>query len=698
MELKYLRRVDSFISKLKSSYDRIRRSRLFSAYVALTLVFCLLQATTELVAFMNDNAASSRFSSIIEQAQIPRRFAFLLPNNTILICDNIYGNQNCKVAGNTFETMISPIAAETPSSAVMVAPKLSTSLSRTSFSASTPTSRRPDNRDSVKPPFRFARRHVSNTGFESIYALARQSISHNRRSLNIQPQFNSSGVIVGYNMTGLTNQSQPVMVSMGCIESLAFPNILFRDARRDLTLISFRFWVISMSVASIIYDSIPHLAVALLGNCAGLGWSISQVTVTNRFTKALHNAITVNACGGIQLGPTEVLRRSELMTASVIVSACLYPVFMFLSYKIFQIYRHQSFQRVGATKEVYNIYTLALGFSVCLHLSGFLVISASLLWLSEMLTGVIRKYLHSTALIITTFLLGIVGNIPWFLMGSNIVFRERKKLMLAFLALGIGLSVLWATNMTNPVFQYTFGTWPFFASLSILSFIFLVATTALGVICRYNFGKGLKHYITVLEVLEEAKFTPGVFSRDSEKAPIGGLQKTARAAALAERDSAVLAGIPILNPIFSTTSSSEQWDAVFPSPSPTENSVKSVGSAPTDRVGSPRSTSQFSSESNGTGVTGLSWSSWLWSRGVAAISQSRTASPTSLTPSSCRASRHYTGFPTSRFSSDSSNLSEASSTTFVYDVYPVGNYFSYGTKETVSEQSNIRKPPLSHSR
>ncbi|TDL27137.1 hypothetical protein BD410DRAFT_486553 [Rickenella mellea] len=562
MELEYFRRLDTLTSKLRSTYARIRLSRLFSAYVVLTLVFCLLQVTMHFLVFLNDRAASSRFSSITAQAKIPRRFADQLPNNTIVICDDIRGNQNCKVAGNTFEAVVSAIGTESSTSSdVMIAilpstgfsapslptptaralsntmttTVLSTGLRGSSFpapmatkilpspaatkplidlSGSSPTGtfrrphgphyRRPHYRESVQPSFRFSRRHAFASGLRSVHDFAQASIFHNRRSLNIQPQINSSGAIDGVTLTGLNGQSQPVTLSMGCIESLAFPDVLFREARReDLTMISFSFWVLVMSVASIIYDSIPHLVVAFLGNCASLGWSVGQVTLTARFSEVIYNAITVNAYGGIELRPTGALGRNEQMLVSAILNACFFPVFAFLSYKIFRIYRHQSFQRVGATNKVYNIYTLALVFSVCLHLSGFLLISASVLWLNEVLTGVIRKYFHSKALVIALFIWGIVGNVPWLVMGSNIILHERKRLMLAFLVHCLAVSVLWAVTMTTRLFQYTIWTWPFFASLSILSYIFLVATTALGIVCRWNFGNGLKHYITVLEVLEK---------------------------------------------------------------------------------------------------------------------------------------------------------------------------------------------------
>ncbi|TDL27121.1 hypothetical protein BD410DRAFT_895016 [Rickenella mellea] len=710
MEEKYLRRFDCIKSKLRSSFDRIKLSRLFSAYVVLSLVFCLFQVTSGFIEFANDNAASSRFTAIIEQAKIPRRFAFQLPNNTILICDDISGNQNCNlwVAGNNkFKVVGSKIGTQEPTSLaviptgfpstgqIMPSPHTPSFDRSSDFSgSSSPEPRatpfRPHEQESVQPLFRFARKHALRPGVD---ALGPVSVDYTRRSLNIQPRLNSSGGVESLTLTGLVGQSQPVTLTLGCIEFLAWPDILFRNARReDLTMVSFHVWVLVMSVASIIYGSIPHLAAAFLGNCASLGWSISQVTSTARFSKAFYNAVTVNACGGVELRTPALMHRYELALAGLIITVCFFSVFALLSYKIFQIYRHQCFQRVGATNEVY---TIAIGFCICLHLSGFLVISAGLLWLEETLNSVIRKYLPSTASTIVPFFVGITGHIPRLFMGSNIVFRERKVLMLIFLVLGVCLSAMWASTMASPSFRYTLGIWPFFASLSVLSLISLVATTTLGIVCRYNFGKGLKHYIMVLEVLEDARFTPGVFPLDPENGKIAShSQERALAAALAARDAAILAGIPDLNLTFSTISSSDDTYADADKPSQTEKHPEPVQLALNDPVGPPPQTDHFSVNSNGTEDTELSFSSWLWWRSIAILSRSRARFPTSAAPSTYRASRDLAGTPESQFSIVTGTSSSSTVTTSDASQFVTVLFFSPSTVETKFDEKPLPSLPL----
>jgi hypothetical protein len=52
----------------------------------------------------------------------------------------------------------------------------------------------------------------------------------------------------------------------------------------------------------------------------------------------------------------------------------------------------------------------------------------------------------------------------------------------------------------NKVYRTIFSRWSFFATLTLTSFILLVLTTALGIVCRINFGKGLAEYCTFTRV------------------------------------------------------------------------------------------------------------------------------------------------------------------------------------------------------
>ncbi|TDL27143.1 hypothetical protein BD410DRAFT_763463 [Rickenella mellea] len=700
-------------SKLQHFYTRVKLSPCLSAYLVLTIVYCVFQIISQGLMFRDDHSASVRFSSLIAQAKIPRRFAFLLPNDTVLICDDFRGIGNCRVAGSSFELAISPIANGTVTPPTTTTPPFpppppsypSYPQPTASFYPSDDDDHHGNHYDGYGPPFYNHSRRVFSSKFKSVRAFSQEFV-HRRtlqaRGIDIQPQLNSSGGVDSLTVTGLDGHPQPVTLPLSCIEAQAWPDIEFRDAQReDLTMMIFRIWVVAMSISAIVYDSIPHLTAALLGNLIGLGWSISQVVLSKTRSQTHTRAITNGACNGIELIPAALMSRAERTTLNAVLSGVIFPVFVFLSFKIFKVFRHQTFRRVGATKEVHNICKIALGFCVTLNLSAFLLVASSILWMHELLTGVIRKYVGSPAVVFVIFFACMSAKLPWVFLGPNVVYRERRKLMLVFIVSGIALSATWATTLANPLYQYTFASWSFFASLNILTFIFLVASTVLAIICRFNFGKGLAHYIQVLDALEDAKFTPAYFSHDPEKAEVYRQDKLAEVASLARRDSAILAGLPILDQAqaYSTTYSYDDLKADLPSP--TESHGRFMDLPLHDPVRLPRPNSTLSGSSNDTrttgvsGVSGVSWSSWLWSRGVAALS--RTPSPTS--PSSSRGPRRHTpDVPTSRFSSDESILSGSSSTTLSpsnssEEVGMGKSHFSDWTSEENS--SNLVLPDIS---
>jgi hypothetical protein len=54
--------------------------------------------------------------------------------------------------------------------------------------------------------------------------------------------------------------------------------------------------------------------------------------------------------------------------------------------------------------------------------------------------------------------------------------------------------------------------WPYLGCFTVASFVLLIASIILGVICRVNFGKGLKQYLHAEETLESLNFAPDAFA------------------------------------------------------------------------------------------------------------------------------------------------------------------------------------------
>ena len=87
------------------------------------------------------------------------------------------------------------------------------------------------------------------------------------------------------------------------------------------------------------------------------------------------------------------------------------------------------------------------------------------------------------------------------LQGWLCIRRENRALFWPFLLAGLVVITIWTIMFFSPLYRFVFLTWPFFANMTIVSYVFLVATSVLGIACRFNFGQGLAHYRTSLELL-----------------------------------------------------------------------------------------------------------------------------------------------------------------------------------------------------
>lgn len=66
--------------------------------------------------------------------------------------------------------------------------------------------------------------------------------------------------------------------------------------------------------------------------------------------------------------------------------------------------------------------------------------------------------------------------------------------MAGFLFLSMIIIVSWAVMFHSPAFRWLFTSWPFFASLTVAAFGWLMTSCVLAILCWRNFNKGLAHY------------------------------------------------------------------------------------------------------------------------------------------------------------------------------------------------------------
>ena len=68
--------------------------------------------------------------------------------------------------------------------------------------------------------------------------------------------------------------------------------------------------------------------------------------------------------------------------------------------------------------------------------------------------------------------------------------------MIGFLVVALLVLVGWASMFIAATFRWTYVTWLFFSLMTTAAVLLALTTLILGIICRLNFGKGLKRYRT----------------------------------------------------------------------------------------------------------------------------------------------------------------------------------------------------------
>ncbi|KAJ7223024.1 hypothetical protein GGX14DRAFT_656898 [Mycena pura] len=299
-----------------------------------------------------------------------------------------------------------------------------------------------------------------------------------------------------------------------CAISLLWLSDVLSDARReDLVVLAYQIWLFSLSVVTLLNESLPHLFAGLAARALSTGWAGFRVHGNINLYNAYTHVITTGNCDGIdplgswwdQSGPVEI--------AGVLLNALDLVLMSALSYKLFSVYASQTFSRVGASADINRIYKLVLLFSVVLQLAGFFTLVQTALWIGKISFGPIRQLAEHFPIYLAELVITAVLEIPWLVLGWTSVRRESKMLFLLFASISFILFGMATALFISPFYQFVFEEWSFYATISVAAYILLVATSFLAVICRLKFGKGLAHFLRVTHALDDGDFTPVYFTK-----------------------------------------------------------------------------------------------------------------------------------------------------------------------------------------
>ncbi|KAH6911884.1 hypothetical protein BKA70DRAFT_1265812 [Coprinopsis sp. MPI-PUGE-AT-0042] len=312
-------------------------------------------------------------------------------------------------------------------------------------------------------------------------------------------------------------ESQDDQLDLTCVYGLSWlENTLADSMREDIAILFFHVWMFTIAMLAILNESIPHLLTCLVGSLLGGGWVASRIICTRRMASLYRQSIVPGLCGGVDHLQTWWEIRLWHTVSVVVITGVVIVVLGFLSWKLLKASLQCSFfSSLGASSKVHGMYKLALTFSVGLQLTFFFSLASVCMWIEKINHQDTKLLSYRGELYLAAFIITLLG--------LQLVRKESKRLFAIFFVICLIMVIFSSLMFGSLMYRFIFTSWQLFATVTVTSFVLLVLTTGLGLLCRLNFGKGLSQYLTASEALEGMNFTPVYFPRrsdDCEKASI----------------------------------------------------------------------------------------------------------------------------------------------------------------------------------
>jgi len=530
-------------------WNRISFSRLTLFYFSFSVVYFVIQLSVQIKAFTINDEAIAFLTRIVTAAGTTNNSLPSLRDDTLRLCSWVPANLNvasCQViwsaraesqinsAPNSLNFSGDPVESVTSqaTSTPLPAPSSSSSLSTVS-SSSVPsyldllTTRtitvlvlpRPTTITSMSGGTP-RRDETEDDDYEN-----EEDEEYQLGSRDVQIIPSQQGQPVSVTLVGLTCENRTILDN-SCLWSLNWPVSVLRNTKReDMIFIAFQFWVLGMSVVALLNESIPHILASLLTHLMATAWAGFQITHTANFRSDFHRVITTGACKNVSLLPHywEARRKAEIPILALNIIALF--VSLYLTWKLIKLFGWQTFKRVGASLLINRVYKLVLFLSITIQLSLFFMIVTVSLWVDQLTNSVIGDLANFQKLYKVTSFITLALLVPWLMTGWFAVRRELRIPMFIFLSLSMLYLGGWGFMFFSTTFRWTFITWRFFSIMASASVLLTVLSIILGVICHYNFGKGLTRYLNAQQPLDEGDFLPSYGSSEIEKVAFPSWEK-----------------------------------------------------------------------------------------------------------------------------------------------------------------------------
>lgn len=225
-------------------------------------------------------------------------------------------------------------------------------------------------------------------------------------------------------------------------------------------------------------------------------------------------------------------KRRGYEISDLVLSSTGLVFFSFLSWTLLKLYRAQSFKCVGAPDHIMRLHKFLMALLACLQLEIFVLVAGMGLWINILTDTAMSRISTHTPVFKALYIFHVTILLPWIAIGWYAIRHELKRTMIVFLAIGFDITGAWAILFYSTTFRWyvavifsvrliltlihrSFMQWPYLGCFTVASFILLIASIVLGVVCRVNFGKGLKQYLHAEETLESLNFAPDAFAHRS---------------------------------------------------------------------------------------------------------------------------------------------------------------------------------------
>ncbi|EAU92654.2 hypothetical protein CC1G_01699 [Coprinopsis cinerea okayama7 len=492
-----------FSGKLRAMWDKITFSRLTIFYFAFTIIHFAIQFSLQIRAFTINAEAAYFLDHILEEG-------------------------NAKSTSLPFQTKSTerPPSAEYPSSFASTSSKPSVSTTtifvRPVSTAPQPTGAIEDDNDDDDDDNDDGDNDVDEDEDDGGIDRPRVPVVSNQATTR-----NSLGATQMYKREhSIILDGETVTLSDTCLDALNWPaSQLHNTKREDIVFIAFQFWVLGMSFIALLNESIPHILASLLTHVMVTAWVSFQVTQTEIFRRNFNRIITNGACRGTNLLPDFWKARALAEYPSLALHAVALIVSCVLTWKLVKLYGWQTFKRVGASLKINRIYKIMLILSVTIQLSLFFMLTTVCLWIDQLFNSAIGDIASFTTLYKVSSFITLALLVPWLMMGWFAVRRELRLPMFFFLVLSILYLTGWGVMFFSTTFRWTFVTWRFFAVMASASVFLTCVSFIFGIICRFNFGKGLLKYLDANDsVVEDDRSSVWNEKRDLEHYPFPSVE------------------------------------------------------------------------------------------------------------------------------------------------------------------------------